>query len=244
MKLHENKNDPVINGYHSFYYQEKGGEKLKYRFFSPSVDNNQQKYPLVVHFHGVGSRGDNNSSQLRMAKKVTAGENAATFPCFVFAPQCPTDKKWVDEEWSALSHTMSVKPAEQMVLALAAIDKITKNYPIDTARIYVYGQSMGGFATWDILCRRPDLFAAAVPVCGGGDETLAKKIAHVPVWIFHGMLDPTVNVQRSRNMFAALKEVGGNPHYTEYPRVKHRAWSYSYSPKLFSWMFSQKKTSF
>lgn len=239
--LVENKTDKLISGYHSFYYQGKDGEKLKYRFFMPSEYNSKQKYPLVVHFHGAGSRGDNNTSQLYLAKKVTEGGNAIKYPCFVFAPQCPADRKWVDVDWTALSHKMSVKPAEQMALAMAAIDEIIKNYPIDTARIYVYGQSMGGFATWDILCRRPDLFAAAVLVCGGGDKTHAKEIANIPVWIFHGVLDPTVKVQRSQDMLAGLKEAGGNPKYTEYPKVKHNAWSYSYSPKLFAWMFSQKK---
>ena len=126
-------------------------------------------------------------------------------------------------------------------MAIAAIKEIIKKYPIDTKRIYVYGQSMGGFATWEIICRYPDMFAAAVPVCGGADETQAKKIAKIPVWIFHGKLDPVVNVERSRNMFVALKQAGGKPKYTEYPKVKHNAWSYSYSPKLFEWMFSQKK---
>lgn len=244
MKLHENTADEVVNGFRSFYYQEKGVEKLKYRFFTPSDDNNIRKYPLIVYFHGVGSRGDDNTSQLRLAKKVTAGENARKYPCFVFAPQCPADKRWVDVEWTAPLHRISEKPAEQMALAIAAIDEIIKNYPVDPARVYVYGQSMGGFATWDILCRRPSLFAAAVPICGGGDETLVKKIAHVPVWIFHGALDQTVKVQRSQNMFAALNEAGGHPLYTEYPKVKHNAWRYSYSAKLFSWMFSQKKSSF
>ena len=99
---------------------------------------------------------------------------------------------------------------------------------------------MGGFAAWDILCRRPSMFAAAVPVCGGGDEALAVKIANVPIWIFHGKLDSCVKVERSQNMFAALKEAGGNPQYTEYPKVGHNAWSYSSTLKLFEWMFSQK----
>ncbi|MDD2479299.1 MAG: prolyl oligopeptidase family serine peptidase [Victivallaceae bacterium] len=240
-ELVENKTDTVINGYHSFYYQGKDGKKLKYRFFAPSKGNSKRKYPLVVHFHGAGSRGDNNTSQLYLAKKVTAGENANKYPCFVFAPQCPAGKKWVDVDWTALSHKMPVKPVEQMAMAMAAIDEIIKKYSVDNEKIYVYGQSMGGFATWDIICRRPDMFAAAVPVCGGADETKAPEIAQVPAWIFHGELDTTVKVARSQNMFAALKKAGGNPKYTEYPKVKHNAWSYSYSPKLFEWMFSQKK---
>ena len=238
--LVESKTDKVIDGYRSFYYQAENGKKLKYRFYMPPNSDNKRKYPLVVHFHGAGSRSDNNTSQLYLARKVTSKVNIEKYPCFVFAPQCPAGKKWVDVDWTALSHKMPVKPAAQMAIAMAAIDEIIKKYPVDTKRIYVYGQSMGGFATWDIICRRPDMFAAAVPVCGGADETKAVKIAHVPVWIFHGALDSTVKVERSKTMFAVLKKAGGNPKYTEYPKVKHNAWSYSYSPKLFEWMFSQK----
>jgi hypothetical protein len=45
-------------------------------------------------------------------------------------------------------------------------------------------------------------------------------------------------------VFTALKKAGGNPKYTEYSTVKHNAWSYSYSPELFKWMFSQKNNNF
>ena len=232
------ESDKTINGFASFSYQAKDGQKLKFRLYNPAGNGNdsKKKYPLVVHFHGAGSRGDNNTSQLYLAVKV----DTKKYPCFVFAPQCPKGKKWIDTDWGNLSHKMAAAPNRQMAMAIAAIEEIIRKYPVDPERIYVYGQSMGGFAVWEILCRRPNLFAAAVPVCGGADETLAPRIAHVPIWIFHGRLDPTVKVERSRNMTAALKMAGGQPKYTEYPDVKHNAWTYSYSPELFKWMFEQK----
>jgi len=116
-----------------------------------------------------------------------------------------------------------------------------KTYPVDFDRIYVYGQSMGAFATWDILCRRPETFAGAVAVCGGGDECCAAAIAAIPVWVFHGALDDAVKVERSRNMVAALRRAGGQPHYTEYPDVAHNAWDYAYTPELFHWLFQQHR---
>ena len=241
--LFENKSDKIIKGYHSFFYLAEDGQKLKYRFYSPKIGS-KEKYPLVVHFHGAGSRGDNNTSQLYLAKKVTDKKIAKKYPCFVFAPQCPAGKKWVSTDWKKLSHKMQGEPNAQMKMSIAAIKEIIAIYPIDTSRIYVYGQSMGGFATWDIICRYPNMFAAAVPVCGGADETQAARITHIPIWIFHGALDPTVNVVRSRNMFAALRKAGGNPKYTEYPNVKHAAWNYSYTPELFKWMFEQKNNNY
>src|SRR5262249_52824913 len=112
----------------------------------------------------------------------------------------------------------------------------------DQKRIYVTGLSMGGYGTWDVIGRRPDLFAAAVPVCGGGDETQAATIARVPIWAFHGARDGVVKPARSWNMVAALKKAGGHPGYTEYPDVGHDSWVPTYrDPVLFQWLFAQKR---
>jgi predicted peptidase len=101
---------------------------------------------------------------------------------------------------------------------------------------------MGGYGTWDLLARHPKMFAAAVPVCGGGDESMAAVMKDVPIWCFHGGADPTVPTQRSRNMIKAIKEAGGNPKYTEYPGVGHNSWDKAYSePELPGWLFAQVK---
>ena len=116
-----------------------------------------------------------------------------------------------------------------------------KEYSIDPQRIYLTGLSMGGYGTWDLLARKPDLFAAGVPVCGGGDESTAEKFAKVPVWVFHGDKDTAVPVGRSRTMVEALKKAGGHPKYTEYAGVGHNPWDKAYAdPKLMNWLFKQK----
>jgi predicted peptidase len=86
------------------------------------------------------------------------------------------------------------------------------------------------------------LFAAAAPVCSGGDASLAKAIKDVPVWVFHGDADGVVKVRRSRDMIAALKAAGGAPKYTEYPGVGHDSWTATYrDPELYRWLFAQKR---
>ena len=117
-----------------------------------------------------------------------------------------------------------------------------KEYSIDPQRIYLTGLSMGGYGTWDLLARKPDLFAAGVPVCGGGDESTAGKIAKIPIRVFHGDKDNSVPVARSRTMVEALKKAGGHPKYTEYAGVGHNPWDKAYAdPKLMNWLFKQKK---
>ena len=86
------------------------------------------------------------------------------------------------------------------------------------------------------------MFAAAVPICGGGDETRAESIAKVPVWVFHGGQDSVVQTACLRNMVAALKNAGGTPKYTEYPGVGHDSWTHAFKePELLPWLFAQKR---
>jgi predicted peptidase len=178
--------------------------------------------------------------------EFAADEIMDKYPAFVVAPQCPDGKQWVDVSWSADSHTMPKEPAEPLRQSLDLIAALQKEFAIDKSRIYVTGLSMGGFGAWDAIQRRPEFFAAAVPVCGGGDAALAEKnsekIKDVPVWAFHGAEDGAVKPKRSRDMIAALKKAGGSPKYTEYEKVGHNSWEKAYvDAKMYEWLFAQKK---
>jgi predicted peptidase len=222
-----------------------GKAALPYRLMKPAGydEDKGKRYPLVVFLHGAGERGTDNKKQLvhgvaDFAKK----ENREKYPCFLIAPQCPDDQQWVDVPWTDKAHTMPAKPSPSAALVLSLIAALQKEFRIDSGRIYVTGLSMGGYGTWDLVCRKPELFAAAIPICGGGDEKQAKKIARVPVWVFHGDKDGAVPVERSRNMIAALKAAKGKPRYTEYAGVGHDSWTRTYAdPKVIAWLFAQKK---
>ena len=85
-------------------------------------------------------------------------------------------------------------------------------------------------------------FAAATPVCGCGDATLAWKIRDVPIWTFHGDKDDAVPVVRSRQMVSALWQGNGNVRYREYPGVGHGCWIPTYNDnQVLDWFFSQAK---
>ncbi|MEO1653104.1 MAG: prolyl oligopeptidase family serine peptidase [Bacteroidota bacterium] len=120
--------------------------------------------------------------------------------------------------------------------------ELHEKYRFDEKRLYVTGLSMGGFATWDIIARHPELFAAAAPICGGADLKTAEKVKNIPLWVFHGALDTVVLPSRSRGMVAAIQKAGGKPKYTEYPNVYHGSWKPAYQdPDFLKWMFSQSK---
>lgn len=222
-----------------------GGAKLLYRLLTPHAYDPQLKYPLVLFLHGAGERGDDNVRQLvHGMNEFASDENRAKYPCFVMAPQCPREQKWVEVDWSARGHAMPAEAAEPLRLALAAIAALETEFSIDPARIYVTGLSMGGYGTWDAVARYPGRFAAAAPICGGGDPAQAPKFAALPLWAFHGGKDGVVKPERSREMIAALQAAGGSPKYTEYPDAGHDSWTATYrNPEFLAWLFAQRRAS-
>jgi dipeptidyl aminopeptidase/acylaminoacyl peptidase len=221
---------------------EAGKETLLYRIHSPEKLETGKKYPLVVLFHGAGKRGNDNKKQLAHGPAdILKFAKAAKQPIFFIAPQCPRGQQWVNTPWGKLSHTMPKEPSESMALAIGLIKKTVADLPVDEKRIYVTGQSMGGFATWDIIQRMPSYFAAAMPICGGADTAQAATLKNMPIWCFHGGNDRVVKTQRSRDMIAAIKKAGGSPKYTEYPGVGHHSWTKTFKDtKVLTWLFAQK----
>ncbi len=221
-------------------YQNQKGKKLPYRLFIPDNYDRQRKYPLVLYLHGGGGLGTDNLKQISGGNSFLIGlftkaESQAKFPCFVVAPQSH-DEGWVEGN----DHQT---PGKQLKLVFELLERLQTDYSIDGERLYITGQSLGGFGTFAIINERPDLFAAAVPLCGGGDESKANRIAHVPLWAFHGEKDEAVSVERSRRMIAALRRADGKPKYTEYSGEGHTIWTKVVTePELLPWMFAQRRT--
>ena len=218
--------------------------RMPYRLRIPKALDTRMRLPLVLFFHGSGERGDDNQKQLHHGVGRFA-TSQSEHPCFVLAPQCPTHLDSQPVMWTGERERMrSLKLAPQAAIplrtALEIMIGIQAKFPIDMDRIYVTGISIGGFASWEALIRYPQKFAAAIPICGGGDASFARQIAHIPVWAFHGANDSTVPVQCSRRMIEMIEKAGGHPRYTEYPGVGHNSWDRAYAePGLLSWLFSQ-----
>lgn len=221
------------------------GAQLGYRLLTPKnfdPKDTAKKYPLVLVLHGAGERGTDNAAQLKYgAPLFLKPEVRDKYPCFVVVPQCPPEQTWSAVKGWTGPNAYEEEPTAPMKLVLAALDGLLREFPVDQDRLYVTGLSMGGFGTWDLLTRQPQRWAAAAPICGGGDVARIAPAKDVAVWAFHGVLDPTVPVVRSREMIAALEAAGGKPLYSEYPYVKHESWNIAYGePKLLPWMFAQK----
>ena len=217
------------------------GGKLLYRLYAPKGATADQRLPLLLFLHGAGERGEDNAVQLKHGVKQMLALQEK-HPCFIVAPQCPKGKKWNEVDWHAASHETPEKPSDPFASLIPLLGTLQKELAVDPKRLYVTGLSMGGYGTWDLISRLPDTFAAAVPICGGGDETKAEAMSKIPQWIFHGGADNVVKPDRSRHMVEALKKAGAEPKYTEYPGVGHNSWDKAYGEAdLWAWLFSQKK---
>jgi predicted peptidase len=196
---------------------------LDYLLYLPKGYAEKPSWPLVLFLHGAGERGND----LELVKKhgppklIAEGKE---FPFIVVSPQCGRDRWW--------------EPFDLKVL----LDEIVEKYKVDQDRVYLTGLSMGGFGTWALAEYQPKRFAALVPICGGGDTMVARRIAHIPAWVFHGAKDTTVPPDRSVKMVEALKKAGADVKFTLYPEANHDSWTESYAnPELYRWLLEQKR---
>lgn len=221
------------------------GDTLPYRLLKPAATDGQesQKYPLIVFLHGAGERGSDNKSQLKHGVfELCTPERRKDFPCFLLAPQCPKNQLWAAFDWKNSQDPGPQSMTRSLELTMEVIDRLFKQEPIDPERIYITGLSMGGYGTWDAIARRPEFFAAAMPICGGGNPLTAEKIKHIPIACFHGAEDKIVLPERSRNIIEAIRMAGGEPLYVEYAGTAHDSWKPAYADEEnWKWLFSQRR---
>ena len=199
----------------------KTGKGLKYLYYSPNTDGN---LPLIIYLHGAGSRGTE-LSQLSHIGPIGELEKGRNIPARMVAPQCCGDT------WFELFETL-IDFAENMA----------NESGVDKSRIYLTGVSMGAYAAWQLAMTKPDMFAALVPVCGGGMYWNAERLKNMPVWAFHGALDDVVLPEESIKMVRGINKSGGNAKITVFEKADHNAWDSAFAlDEMWKWMLSQKR---
>lgn len=213
---------------------------IRYWLYLPAKHDGKTKLPLLLFLHGAGERGDD----LEVVKKhgppklctaqpaanstaQPAANNTAQadWPFITVSPQCAKEKRW------------DAAVLEKLV------DHIAGTQKADEKRLYVTGLSMGGSGTWALAAANPGKFAAAVPMCGRGNEAAAEKLVKLPIWIFHGAKDTGSPVSLSQTMFDAIKKAGGEKiKFTIDPDAGHDCWTKAYNdPALYRWLLEQKR---
>lgn len=213
-------------------YVNRQGDTLQFLLMKPLNYDSTQKYPMVTCLHGGPTRVAGNIEVTQPAPLLSEPENRKKHPAFLFVPQGRPGVLW-----GGIPNIPSMDS-----LVFDAMSALEKEFSIDQKRRYVAGISGGGYGSWHFICSRPDMFAAAIPICGAGNPELAKAIVDVPVWAFHGDADRNVPVSGSRNMVEAIRKAGGNPKYNEFSGVGHNVWpEVSKTEGVLDWLFAQRR---
>ena len=191
--------------------------------------------PVIVFLHGIGQRGAGGFLPESGAPGALLRGYLSKVPAVILLPQCRADSYWSDPFM------------DEMVMT--ALSQTESEFEADPARLYLTGVSMGGYGVWHLASQHPGRFAALVSVCGGvhgrdDDDrfrSVAEKVRKTPAWLFHGADDRVVPVKESRRMTAALRAVGGDVKYSEYPGVGHAVWTQVFAERgLMPWLLSQR----
>ena len=186
---------------------------------------------MIIRLHGYT---DTTSWNLNWYNEPIVSED----PCIVFTPKSMSSRAWGDSWDDVYPYPLRI--------SLQIIDSLRTEYNIDTTRIYIHGSSMGGYGVFNLLYLRPDMFAAAFAICGGGDPESAELVMQTPLWIFHGSDDDVVPVERLKEIYERIIESGGEQtRYTEYPGVGHDVWTPAWKEStLVTWFLAQKRGKF
>jgi predicted peptidase len=207
---------------------------IHYLLFTPSeYKADGRPWPLLVFLHGLGECGNNELERVKVHGPPKLVESRDDFPFVLVSPQCPPPPggmKDVPTAWKA----------EQLI---QLVDHVANKMNVDQKRVYVTGLSMGGYGTWRLVAAHPERFAAALPICGGGEEQAwAESLRRVPIWAFHGARDAVVPLSESEKMVDAVRRAGGQVQLTVYPDVEHNSWTQTYdNEEVYEWLLSHRK---
>jgi predicted peptidase len=224
-----------------------GEVNLRYLLFTPANYKSEgPKWPLLLFLHGLGESSDDELNLVKVHGPAKIVESQPDFPFVLVTPQCSPPKPWSPgKPFPATSAGIidlvaNAWDPDKLVLLL---DHVRNCLNIDPDRVYVTGLSMGGYGTWRLVARYPDRFAAAVPICGGGNPaTMADAPSRVPIWAFHGAKDPTIPLTESERMVQAVQRAGGDVKFTVYPDVAHNSWTQTYeNQEVYNWLLSHRR---
>lgn len=208
---------------HDFQKEVKITLSVNYLLYLPKdYQDSDKPFSLVLFLHGIGERGSD-IEKVKMHGLPKLINEGKEFPFIVLSPQCPDNVFWNTDVLSAL------------------IDEIESHYRVDKNRIYVTGLSMGGNGTLSLALAEPHRFAAIAPVCGWSHPVEFCKIAHIPIWIFHGAKDNVVPLNFSKQLIQQSKACGvANVKFSVYPEANHDAWTETYNnEELYKWLLEQ-----
>ncbi len=220
------------------------------RAYLPLNYNPEKKWPLVVMLHGYN--GENPVYVKWWSIDQRHNSVVDKYPIIYIEPH-------------GRGNTSYLGIGDQDILKCIELAK--QKFNVDEDRVYLKGESMGGGGTWNVGTRHPELFAAIAPVYGGWDYhvvmnedgiaklsgralfniesgsslTHADALLTTPVFVTHGDIDKSVDVNNSRYLVKTLQRWGYDIRYHEYPGFGHEG--IEYYDQLIPWFLEHKRNS-
>jgi predicted peptidase len=213
-----------------------------YLVFPPNVKSSQP-VSLLIYLHGSGGGFAPLGRIGGQARALLSGiDKFGMGPCYVVVPQCfQKTKSGAKSTW---------EPTDLNTL----LDDLLEKLSIDPTRVYLTGNSMGGYGCWAWGGHSPQRLAAIAPVVGGIGpggpkdvtpdlEKWAENLAQVPVYAFAGGKDRVVPADRSERMITEIRKAGGKHAKIKiYPEGGHNVRQQVYnSEEFYDWMFSHSR---
>ena len=200
-------------------------------YLPPGYDRDSQKhYPLIIYLHGGSSRGTD------LTKLYNSGipdqiYRKREFSFIILSPQCPVHTRWSTDNWFENFYT-----------------EVIEKYRIDTNRIYLTGESLGGSGTWYLATKYPEIFTAIAPISGFTHhiDYIEKHFEHLsdlPIWAFHGKIDKVVQFEDTERLIKLLEKRNADLKFTSPADIGHWIhWSVYPGEELFNWFLQYEKT--
>jgi len=191
------------------------GSKYQYVLFSPAQ---KQALPAILLLHGAGDHAPDFLAAWRsFARKQQI---------VLIAPELPRDPKFEDAAPNVFR---------------CVVDDARNRRAIDPHRLYVFGNSMGGYLAYDAAMFDSEYFAAVAVHAMG----IAKEYASIvdrakrkmPIAIYIGVRDQLVPIARVRQTRDLLTKAGFSVHYLELEGHDHNYYALSDQINADAWKF-------
>lgn len=207
-----------------------GGVAQAYLYYSPDeekrdIQNKEKEYllPAVMLLHGAGDRAANMvDAWKRLARKEKI---------ILLAPELPRDPKF---ENAAPRIFRCVVEDARKVQALG----------IDPQRIYLFGNSMGGYLAFDGAMFESQYFAAVVVhadrIADDYTGIVGRAVRKTPIAIYIGDRDQFFSVESVRQTRDLLLKSGFPVHYVEMANHDHNYYARADEINADAWKFMQQ----
>lgn len=204
-----------------------GGTTIPYR--KASTPGPGDKAALVVYLHGGSSKGNDNVTQMNEPgiNSISSWLANNNRKAIMIVPQYPKDRSWLGTMLATVKQLMQT-----------FIDRGVA----DEAQVYIFGGSMGGTGTWNMLANYPEFFAAAMPVAGNPTGLDAEKVAQTPLYTVMGTADVIMKIPNVKTFLAEMDEWNA-----EYQFDIEDGWTHedtckkSYTDTRLEWVFGHTR---